>query len=104
MTEHLDSTNLVPFRKRRHNGYHLPGMKKEDDGLIDAVDPELSKEDQMYVRHYLSYADILLKSAGKIEGGLSEPIETVTDCEKVDETPRSAARISNTNRSKNRAA
>jgi hypothetical protein len=104
MTEHLDSTNLVPFKKRRHSGYHLPGMKKEDDGLIDAVDPELSPEDQMYVRHYLSYADILLKNAGTIETGPSDQSETLADREKVDEKPGLAAGLSNTNGSKNRAA
>ena len=70
MNDHLDSTNLVPFKKRG-NGYHLRGLAKEhDEQVIEEVDPELRPEEQGYVRHYLSYADILLKHAE------SEPQET----------------------------
>jgi hypothetical protein len=61
--DHLDSKNLVPFKKRRH-GYHLPGLTKEiEEQVIDEVDPELRPEEQGYVRHYLGYADVMLKNA-----------------------------------------
>lgn len=61
MSDHLDSTNLVPFKKRG-NGYHLPGLTKEpEEQIIDEVDPELRPEEQGYVRHYLGYADIFLQ-------------------------------------------
>lgn len=61
--DHLDSNNLVPFRRRR-NGYHLPGLTKEiEEQVIDEVDPELRPEEQGYVRHYLGYADVMLKNA-----------------------------------------
>jgi hypothetical protein len=63
IVEHLDSKNLVPF-KRRRNGYHLPGLTKEkEEQVIDEVDPELRPEEQGYVRHYLGYADVMLKNA-----------------------------------------
>lgn len=61
--DHLDSKNLVPF-KRRRNGYHLPVLTKEiEEQVIDEVDPELRPEEQGYVRHYLAYADVMLKNA-----------------------------------------
>jgi hypothetical protein len=61
--DHLDSKNLVPF-KRRRNGYHLPGLTKEvEEQVIDEVDPELRPDEQGYVRHYLGYADVMLKNA-----------------------------------------
>ncbi len=66
MADHLDSTNLVPFKKRRYSGYHLPGMVKEEEP-IDEVDPELRPEEQSYVRHYLAYADILLKNVRELD-------------------------------------
>jgi hypothetical protein len=63
MVDHLDSKNLVPFKKRR-NGYHLPGLQKEaEDQVIDEVDPELRPEEQGFVRHFLGYADVLLSHA-----------------------------------------
>ncbi|HKV95021.1 MAG TPA: hypothetical protein VJW20_20920 [Candidatus Angelobacter sp.] len=64
MPDHLDSTKLMPFKRRRKNGYHLPGLaKEEEEQVIDEVDPELRPEEQGYVRHFLSYADVLLKNA-----------------------------------------
>jgi len=64
MPDHLDSTKLIPFKKRRKNGYHLPGLaKEEEEQVIDEVDPELRPEEQGYVRHFLAYADVLLKNA-----------------------------------------
>jgi hypothetical protein len=61
--DHLDSKNLVPFKKRR-NGYHLPKLTKEaEEQVIDEVDPELRPDEQGFVRHFLAYADVLLKKA-----------------------------------------
>ena len=37
---------------------------------MDRVDPDLSPEEQSYVRHYLGYADALMRSAE--ENGVSE--------------------------------
>lgn len=63
MVDHLNSNKLVPF-KRRRNGYHLPGLQKEaEEQVIDEVDPELRPEEQGFVRHFLSYADVLLNNA-----------------------------------------
>lgn len=60
---HLDSTKLVPFKKR-DDTYHLPGLAKEaEEQIIDQVDPELRPEEQGFVRHLLAYADVLLKKA-----------------------------------------
>lgn len=59
--DQLRSKNLVPFKKR--NGrYKIPGMTSENEVLMDRVDPDLSPEEQSYVRHYLGYADALMRS------------------------------------------
>jgi len=63
MTDHLDSTNLVPFKKRRRDGFHLPDLNgKQEEHIIDEVDPDLRPEEQGFVRHFLAYADILLRN------------------------------------------
>ena len=62
MTDYLDSTNLIPFKRRHRNGFHLPDLKGEqEEHIIDEVDPDLRPEEQGFVRHYLAYADILLR-------------------------------------------
>jgi hypothetical protein len=67
MVTELNSKNLVPF-KRGRNGYHLPGGLEEAEGLLtDRVDHDLSPEEQGFVRHYLSYADQLLRSVEERE-------------------------------------
>jgi hypothetical protein len=59
----LHSWNLVPFKKRR-DVYDIPCVARgEDQRLIDQVDPDLSPEEQSFIRHYLGYADTLLRSA-----------------------------------------
>ena len=60
--DQLRSKNLVPFKKR-HGRYKIPGMTTENQVLMDRVDPDLSAEEQSYVRHYLGYADALIRSA-----------------------------------------
>ena len=57
--DQLRSKNLVPFKKR-HGRYKIPGMSTENQVLMDRVDPDLSAEEQTYVRHYLGYADALV--------------------------------------------
>ena len=51
----------------------FPGMTTENQVLMDRVDPDLSAEEQTYVRHYLGYADALIRSAE--ENASSEPGE-----------------------------
>jgi hypothetical protein len=60
--DQLRSRNLVPFKKRQGK-YKIPGMATENPISMDDVDPDLSPEEQGYVRHYLGYADALLRSA-----------------------------------------
>jgi hypothetical protein len=60
--DQLKSKNLVPFKKR-HGRYKIPGMTSESQILMDHVDADLSQEEQSYVRHYLGYADALIRSA-----------------------------------------
>jgi len=60
--DQLRSKNLVPFKKR-HGRYKIPGMTTENEILMDRVDADLSAEEQSYVRHYLGYADALIRSA-----------------------------------------
>ena len=63
MTDQLHSKNLVPFKKRR-GAYDIPGMTREnEEHTLDDVDQDLSREEQRFIRHYLGYADALLKSA-----------------------------------------
>src|SRR5512140_2592743 len=72
--DQLRSKNLVPFRKR-HGRYNIPGMTSENQILMDRVDPDLSPEEQSYVRHYLGYADALMRSVE--ENPLTERSELV---------------------------
>lgn len=59
--KHLDSKNLVPFRKR-NNGFHLVGTNsEEEEQMVQEVDPKLRPDEHSYVRHYLSRADTLLQ-------------------------------------------
>jgi hypothetical protein len=60
--DQLKSRNLVPFKKR-HGRYKIPGMAPEHQVSLDRVDSDLSPEEQGYIRHYLGYADALLRSA-----------------------------------------
>ncbi|HET9282048.1 MAG TPA: hypothetical protein VFR24_08815 [Candidatus Angelobacter sp.] len=106
MPDHLDSTKLIPFKKRRKNGYHLPGLaKEEEEQVIDEVDPELRPEEQGYVRHFLAYADVLLKNAVEDDELLGDnvnnsgPALTTTDRDNVTEIP-----CPNRNGPKNHAA
>jgi hypothetical protein len=63
MTDQLRSKNLVPFKKRG-GPYHIFGPTAEDEELsLDQVDHDLSIEEQRFIRHYLGYADALLKHA-----------------------------------------
>jgi hypothetical protein len=63
MTDPLRSKNLVPFKKRR-GPYHIFGTTGEDEEIsLDQVDHDLSREEQRFIRHYLGYADALLKHA-----------------------------------------
>jgi hypothetical protein len=60
--DQLKSKNLVPLKKRPGR-YKIPGMTSENEVLMDRVDPDLSAEEQTYVRHYLGYADALIRKA-----------------------------------------
>jgi len=60
--DQLRSKNLVPFKKR-HGRYKIPGMTTENEVLMDRVDADLNAEEQSYVRHYLGYADALIRGA-----------------------------------------
>jgi hypothetical protein len=60
--DQLRSTNLVPFKKRQGK-YKIPGMATENPISMDRVDTDLSPEEQGYIRHFLGYADALLRSA-----------------------------------------
>ena|ERR1700759_2899571 len=60
MTDQINSTNLVPFRKRR-GPYHIPGMTGGNEEHALDVDYNLEPEEERFIRHYLGYADTLLK-------------------------------------------
>jgi hypothetical protein len=61
--KHLDSKNLLPFRKRT-NGFRLPGTSsEEEEQMVQEVDPNLRPDEHNYIRHYLSRADTLLQGS-----------------------------------------
>ena len=63
---------------------------------MDRVDPDLSAEEQTYVRHYLGYADALIRSAE--ENASSQPgeagLERVAESEKSSQDERPTERVS----------
>ncbi len=69
--DQLKSGNLVPFKKR-HGRYKIPGLAPEHEVLMDRVEPDLSPEEQGFIRHYLGYADAFLRS---VEHIVPEPLE-----------------------------
>jgi hypothetical protein len=66
MADQLKSRNLVPFKKPRGR-YNIPGLTSEQDALIDRIAPDLSSEEQGFIRHYLGYADIFLRNVEESE-------------------------------------
>jgi len=102
--DQLRSKNLVPFKKRPGR-YNIPGMTTENQVLMDRVDPDLSAEEQSYVRHYLGYADALIRSAEEnasvepgeagLEEHAGEPAESAkAESANKDEQERPAERAS----------
>ena len=86
MADHLESKNFEPFKKRGGNGYRLPSLAKEqEEQIINDVDPELRPEEQGYVRHYLGYADIMLRHAEELS---PEQPDASHDPGNVTEMPR----------------
>jgi hypothetical protein len=91
----LHSWNLVPFKKRR-DVYDIPGVARgEDQRLLDQVDPDLSPEEQSFIRHYLGYADTLLRSVPadyqpQEETPLESKVTDVPDPEHKDPTDKAA--------------
>ena len=81
--DQLKSGNLVPFKKR-HGKYRIPGLAQEHEVLMERVDPDLSPEEQGFIRHYLGYADAFLRS---VEHIMPEPAaEAVAQNEDQKET------------------
>src|ERR1041385_2862459 len=58
--DQLKSRNLVPFKKGPGR-YKIPGVANQHEVLMDHVDTDLSPEEQGFIRHYLGYADALLR-------------------------------------------
>jgi hypothetical protein len=77
--DQLKSRNLVPFKKR-HGRYKIPGMTPEHQVSLDRVDSDLSPEEQKYIRHYLGYADALLRSAE--QNVAPDPLEELTEAQR----------------------
>jgi hypothetical protein len=89
--DHLDSKNFVPFKKRR-NGYHLPNLTRQaEEQVIEEVDPELRPDEQGYVRHYLGYADVMLKKAEEEEQ--AERDMAAVDQAAIDQEMKEAAAV-----------
>jgi hypothetical protein len=86
MTDQLHSQNLVPFRKRR-DPYHIPGMTGENEVHALDVDHDLSREEERYIRHYLGYADALLKSAPDEVTELPEEIVSPQESSSLQDSP-----------------
>ena len=81
MIDPLHSQNLVPFKKDG-TGYRLPGgARDEEEHLTGQVDPDLSPEEQGFVRHYLAYADTLLRNASKEDSSQNKNVTEMPDPE-----------------------
>ncbi|HKW77304.1 MAG TPA: hypothetical protein VJN64_17360 [Terriglobales bacterium] len=77
--KHLDSKNLLPFRKR-NNGFRLPGTSsEEEEQMVQEVDPKLRPDEHNYVRHYLSRADTLLQRSEEQSNVTEFPGKTAAD-------------------------
>ena len=64
----------MPFKKR-HGKYRIPGLAPEHEVMVERVDPDLSPEEQGFIRHYLGYADAFLRSVEHIvPEPLAEPV------------------------------
>lgn len=82
--DQLNSKNLVPFKKRTGR-YKIPGMTSENEVLMNPVDPDLSSEEQSYVRHYLNYADFMISRTDQnafAEPGSADSPESPLSAEK----------------------
>jgi hypothetical protein len=89
MTDPLHSQNLVPFKKNG-TGYRLPGgARDEEEHLTGQVDPDLSPEEQGFVRHYLAYADTLLRNAPQEDSSQSK-VTAMPDPEQDDSDGKAA--------------
>lgn len=64
----FDFKRLRPFRK---SGNQIPRLNGDEERL-QQYDPDLKPEEESYVRHYLSYADVLLE---KDQTGEDKPFE-----------------------------
>jgi hypothetical protein len=80
----FDIKNLLPFHKP---GKGVPESIGKEDKIAE-LDPNLSPEEQVYVAHYLGYADILL--AAQVPG--EEPA-TQDKEDKIVEMPVSGPEI-----------
>lgn len=82
----FDIKNLLPFHKVQSNVPWSVGGEKEE---ITKLDPNLSSEEQTFIRHYLSYADILLqRSQDELDSSASTKEEILG--ERVIEIPHNA--------------
>ena len=87
MTDQLNSKNLVPFKKRR-GAYSIPGMTGENEEcLIDQVDHDLSSEERRFIRHYMNYADTLLKRTADIDPAIEKSASAMPEGSSPTETP-----------------
>jgi hypothetical protein len=82
--DQLKSRNLVPFKKRAGK-YNIPGMTSESQVSMDRVDSDLSPEEQGYIRHYLGYADALIKSAAEHAPPVAQESELLESAKPIDE-------------------
>lgn len=72
----FDIKNLLPFHKP---GKGVPESIRGPEEQVTDLDPNLSPEEQVYVAHYLGYADVFL---GSTAAPKEKPVE-----EKVIEMP-----------------
>ena len=90
MSNHLHSNHLVPFKKRR-DVYHLPGGAADrEERLTSQVDHDLSAEEQGFIRHYLGYADTLLRNAPREDSSPNENIIAIPGPEQEDPGDKAA--------------
>jgi len=62
----FDIRRLSPFHRE---GDRLPKAGPERSDELASLDPDLRPDEQSYVNHYLSYADVLLKQSQEGKDG-----------------------------------
>ncbi|HLJ29442.1 MAG TPA: hypothetical protein VKY85_22225 [Candidatus Angelobacter sp.] len=80
---------IWPFDIKRLKQFHrhgnqMPKPAPEEADKISDLDPDLKPDEQMYVGHYLAYADVLLNDL-KNQGAGDQPLSSVVELPQMED-------------------